>query len=51
MNTTMEGILNVAGLIVGVATLAVVLQSRNTASVIRASFSGFSSALRAASGR
>lgn len=45
-----EGIINAFGLVIGVATIAVILQSRNTASVIRATFSGFSSSLKAAMG-
>ena len=47
----LERIFNLAGAIVGVATVTVVLQSRQTARIIQASTDGFARSLRAAMGR
>lgn len=44
----MEKVFNLFGSIVGVATVAVILQSPNTARVIQASFNGLSQSLNAA---
>lgn len=46
-----ERILNLAGAIVSLATVAVVLQSQQTARVIQASTQGFAASIRAAMGR
>lgn len=43
-----ERIFNTAGAIIGLATVAVVLGSRNTARIIQVSFNGFTSSIRAA---
>lgn len=47
----LERLFNLAGAFIGLATVAVVLQSPQTANVIKASASGFASSLRAAMGK
>jgi len=47
----LERLFNLAGAIVSLATVAVVLQSPQTANVIKASASGFASSIKAAMGR
>jgi hypothetical protein len=47
----LERIINLFGTLVGLATVAVVVQSPNTARIIQASTSGFTSSVRAAMGR
>ena len=47
----LERVFNIAGLLIGVATITVVLGSPQTARIIQASGSAFTSSLRAAMGR
>lgn len=48
---TLEKISNLAGALIGLATVTVILTSPQTARVIQASFTGFTASLRAAMGR
>jgi len=51
MNEIMRDITAIATAIIGVAVIAVLVQSRNTADVIQAAAGGFSTALGTAMGR